>query len=306
MLLTSDHMNSIQQSHSIAGSPLSYAHHSTSWTPTDASASISTNPSRKRSRDETAFRDAEETSYFSFPPSAQDVEPPPPIPEEPIYGEGMTLLNPSTGRVLGVESQTGTWYEEKVDQEDMRQQYEQEQVQMTRPRLGARKSVRLSQSSIRAALDTGTNRLPVTLPPSQGSTDIDEATIALGIGWSQVASDDPDMQAAVRGWERYLEVHYPLQMQNATILLKHKGLEMYLVRTQGGFYLFKDDLSQGQLVSKDWHTCLRNLQVSPPTMEGQELLQAERSPGPDERRDDVSDPPPKSCGTETAGMEIDS
>lgn len=300
-------MNGIQQGHIVAGSPLSYAHHSTSWTPTDALTPISTNPSRKRSRDESAFQDGEEMSYFSFPPSAQDVEPPPSIPEEPIYGEGMTLLNPGTGHALGAESQTGTWYEEKADQENMRQQYEQEQAQMARPRLGGRKSIRLSQSSIRAALDTGSNRPPAVPLPSQGSTDIDEATIALGIGWSRVISDDPDTQAAIRGWERYLEVHYPLYMHNATVLLRHRGLEMYLVRASRGFYLFKDDLSQGQLVSRDWHTCLSNLQVSPPIMEGQEVLQAERSPGPEGKSQENMERPNHTpgCVVEAVGMEID-
>lgn len=67
-------------------------------------------PSRKRSRDDAGFEEA-----MSAP-----VEPPAPAPapepEEPIYGEGMVLLNPRTGLGVSAESQTGTWYEENAEQ----------------------------------------------------------------------------------------------------------------------------------------------------------------------------------------------
>lgn len=271
-----------------APSPGSHANHSSSWTPTDGMVPVSTNPSRKRSRDETAFEAAEaENAYLPFP-SAADVNPPEPIPEEPVYGEGMVLLNPSTGRALTAESQTGTWYEEKVEQEALAKSQELQAQIESRPKLGAgRKSMRLSQSSVRPmpelsnGVGSNHNSAPASPPKSTPSTEIDEATIALGIGWTKISSEDPDVQAAARGWARYLDVHYAGEIHGAEILLKHRGLDAYLVGCQEGFYLFTEDLLRGQLVGRTWETCLNNLRMSPIQFEGSEVVQAERTPGPD-------------------------
>lgn len=282
MSLAIDHMHDVQQN-SLAppDSPGSYANHSTSWTPSEGLTPLSTNPSRKRSRDETAFMNGDETSYFSFP-SAQSVEPPPPIPEEPIYGEGMVLLNPSTGLVISAESQTGTWYEEKQDQESLRREFEQDQAQAQRPRMPvSRKSIRMSQSSIRSQVTPQINGAPNTPPESQHNSDVDEASVALGIGWTKVGSADPDIQGAIRGWERYIDLHYTAHIHNATILLKHEGLDVYLVQAQEGYFLLKQDLKQGQFVSHDWNTCLASLQSTPPKLESTEILSANQTPAPD-------------------------
>ena len=260
----------------LAPSPTSYANHSTTWTPSSETVPISTNPSRKRSRDESAFETAEaENSYFSMPA----VNPPEPIPEEePIYGEGMVLLSPKTGRPIAqAESQTGTWYEEKVEQEALIKKAEAE----SRPRMPVgRKSVRLSQSSIRAALSLAPN-VPASPPKSAPITEIDEATLALGIGWTKMSSEDPDLQAAARGWARYLEVHYSRHIHGAELLLKNTSLDAYLIGCQEGFFLFQEDLLRGQLVGSSWDAALQNLKAQPMRFEGTEVLQAERTPGPD-------------------------
>lgn len=263
----------------MAPSPSSYVNHSTSYTPLDGITPISTNPSRKRSRDETAFEAAEaENSYFPLPSAQADV--PPPIPEEPIYGEGMVLLNPSTGRALSAESQTGTWYEDKVEEEVKAKEVAAEQ----RPKLSmGRKSVRLSQSSIRAALDLPNLRnAPASPPKSTPTAEIDDATMALGIAWTKIASEDRDIQAAARGWARYLEVHYSGHIHRAEILLKNRSLDAYLVGCDEGFYLFTEDLLRGQLVGRMWDDALNNLRAQPIRFEGEEVLQAERTPGPDD------------------------
>jgi len=242
---------------------------------------ISTNPSRKRSRDETAFEGAEgEISYFSFP-SAQDVKPPEPIPEEPVYGEGMVLLNPQTGRALAAETQTGTWFEEKVEEEE-KVKASQPPPSQYRPRMPtSRKSIRLSQSSIRAALDPLSSNAPASPPKYTPKTAIDEATLTLGIGWTKMSSADPDLQAAARGWARYLEVHYSRHIHGAEILLKNTSLDAYLVGAQEGYFLFQEDLLRGQLAGKTQETCLNNLRSHPIQFEGTEVLHAERTPGPE-------------------------
>lgn len=286
--------------------PASYAHNSTTWTPTDGlTPALTTNPSRKRSRDESAFEAAGESSYFSHPTS-QTISTPAPIPEEgesePVYGEGMVLLSPETGRALSAESQTGTWYEERAakEAEDAAQQKlaaeiaAEEAAKQFRPTMPvSRKSIRLSQSSIRAEIapiiSNGAPSPGSNAPssPSRSPSDrpeVDEATIALGIGWTKMASEDPDLQAGARGWAKYIENHYR-GIHGAEFLLKSRSLNAYLVGSQAGFYLFSEDLLEGKLVGTTWDSTLENLKSG--QFEGTEVLRAERTPGPDEGRNGV-------------------
>jgi hypothetical protein len=259
-------------------SPQIFANHSTSWTPVDAMTPVSTNPSRKRSRDETAFEAESISSYFT----SQQVNTPAPIPEEePVYGEGMTLLNSRTGLSISAESQTGTWYEEKVEtQLHSPAASEPEFIS----RMPTRKSVRLDstvplprQDDIAAAVAPGSP--PKTLPDQP---EVDDYTLALGIGWTKIPSEDPDSQAAARGWVRYIENHYPRHIHEAQILSKSKGLNAYLVGCHEGFFLFSDDLWEGRMVARDWQTCIQNLRVHPVQYEGQDILKATNTPGPDD------------------------
>lgn len=240
---------------------------------------ISTNPSRKRSRDDSAF-DAADADGSYFPSLVDQVNTPAPIPEEPVYGEGMALLNPSTGQYISPESQTGTWYEEKALEQA-------QEIPEFRPRLpSSRKSVRLSQASVPSSLSTNnlvgsvTTGAPASPPKTATRPLVDAATLALGIGWSTM-SEDPDIQAAARGWARYLENHYS-HIHGAEILLKSEGLNAYLVGCQEGYYLFREDLLEGQLVGRSWEATLVNLRAGSIVFEGEETLRAERTPGPEE------------------------
>lgn len=259
-------------------SPLTFANHSTSWTPVDAMTPISTNPSRKRSRDETAFELESISSYFP----SQQVNTPAPIPEEePVYGEGMTLLNSRTGMSISAESQTGTWFEEAVET----QLHSPAASEPDFPaRMPTRKSVRLDstvpiprQDDIAAAVAPASP--PKTLPDQP---EVDDYTLALGIGWAKVASEDPDTQAATRGWVKYIENHYARYIHGAEILSKSKGFNAYLVRCHEGFFLFSDDLLEGRMVARNWPTCIENLRVHPVEYEGSEILKAASTPGPDD------------------------
>ena len=227
----------------------------------DSMTSISTNPSRKRSRDETAIL-SEDGSYFP-----DFVARPPTIAEEPIYGEGMMLLDPQGGRPLSAESQTGTWFEEKQEEEARNKPHPQ--LPGFRPRLPtSRKSIRLSQSDVPSA---ACEQAPAS-PPKALQIEVDEATIALGIGWTRLANEDHDIQAAARGWSRYLDNHYAHHIHGAEILLKSKGLNAYLVRCEEGFYLFAENLLEGRLVGRSWETTLVNLRAQPPKFEGETTL----------------------------------
>ncbi|KIW65444.1 hypothetical protein PV04_07703 [Phialophora macrospora] len=256
-------------------SPASYANHSTTYTPIDSMTPISTNPSRKRSRDETAFDAEADGSYFA------SVSTPAPIPEEePIYGEGMVLLNPKTGLSVSAESQTGTWYEEKADETALREEIT---AAYSRPKMPtSRKSVRLSQASIRLPLDTGVASAPASPPKTAvDRPEFDEATIALGVGWTKMESENESLQTAARGWARYIDNHYSRAIHGAQFLLRNAGLDAYLVGCQEGFFLFTESLLEGKLVGRTWETCLQNLRSQPMVFEGDEVLRAERTPGPE-------------------------
>lgn len=258
-----------------APSPASYANHSTSWTPVDSTTPITTNPSRKRSRDDTGFDHEADGSYFA------SVDTPATIPEEePIYGEGMVLINPKSGLSVSAESQTGTWYEEKVDKKALEDEVNAAQFRPKMPT--SRKSVRMSQNSIRLPIDFAALSAPASPPKTAvDRPEFDEATVALGIGWTKMESEDEAMQAAARGWARYLDNHYPRHIHGAQILLKSSGLNAYLVGCQEGFFLFGEDLLEGKLVGRSWETCLQNLRAQPMAFEGEDVLRAERTPGPE-------------------------
>ncbi|CAI7602879.1 unnamed protein product [Penicillium bialowiezense] len=242
---------------------------------------VAPKPSRKRSRDEATF---DEAVAHSAPPA------PKPAPEpkvEPIYGEGMVLLNPQTGLALSAESQTGTWYEQEAET----QQAAAAPISSRSNALHSdaadisRKAQRLDQSapglddiavsSIRQRLnDPSTDDQHRTLhagpaPPSEPL--VDDATRLLGIGWQRVNAEG-DMAPAVRGWT------------NSQMLIKSRALNAFLVAavpTSGfspAYYLFTDDLTQGQLVASTWEACLQNLRSTPIIFEGAAPLAANDRP----------------------------
>lgn len=255
------------------------------WTPSASKTPIPTAPSRKRSRAEITADDPDTFSDGSYFPSTASA--PPTIPEqEPIYGEGMTLLNPTSGIVISAESQTGTWFEER--EEAVRIAAARgptaSLIQIQKTALASRKSQRLDTSA--PGLDDITlctisqAGARASSPPKSSAVEplVDDFTHLLGIGWTRLRDDDADIQAAARGWAKYINNHYPVR--EAQILLESAGLNAYLVGTTEGFYLFKEDLSEGQLVGRDWGVCLANLRSSPMNLEGPETLRAARPPSP--------------------------
>ncbi|CAI7664583.1 unnamed protein product [Penicillium glandicola] len=221
-------------------------------------------PSRKRSRDEAT---AEEAVAPSVPLGHQAA---PTLKTQPIYGEGMVLLNPQTGLAISAESQTGTWYEQKSEAQQAAAApvSSRSNALLSDATDVSRKSQRLDKSaprlddialsSIRQRLnDPSSNDQHRTLnagpaPPAEPL--IDDATHLLGIGWQRVNTDG-DMAPAVRGWT-------------------NRALNAYLVTAtpvsgpSPAFYLFSEDLTQGQLVASSWEACLQNLRSSPIIFEG--------------------------------------
>ncbi|KAJ5092825.1 hypothetical protein N7456_008686 [Penicillium angulare] len=231
-------------------------------------------PSRKRSRDEASFGEALAAPAAPAPPPAPKVE--------PIYGEGMVLLNPQTGMAISAESQTGTWYEEKSESQSTSATISSSASQSDASRKSQRLDVSapglddIAYSSIQTRLDGPQADQHRTL--TSGSTPpaeplIDDATRLLGISWQRIDTDD-DMAPAVRGWTKYIDNQYAAYLRDSQMLMKSRALNAYLVAAiplssmVPAFYLFNEDLTQAQLVASSWDACLHNLRSTPVVFEG--------------------------------------
>ena len=148
-----------------------------------------------------------------------------------------------------------------------------------KPMLRTHKSQRLQGLDIqKATAPTGfDDRLvqdeeisPTNSTPSQQPM-VDHFTLQLGVGWRGI-SDDEHIQAAARGWGRFVGNHYPVT--SARIVLESKGLQSYLVEATEGYYLFSEDLRHGRLVSKTAEGALINLSTVPPTFDGESEMTA--------------------------------
>ena len=240
------------------------------WTPPSSSTPLTTNPSRKRSR----AHIVEDDSYF--PPSVAPVVTE--TAEAPIYGEGMMLINPASGLGISAASQTGTWYEEQQERERVAAIAAAAALakQAQAPLWPSRKAQRLDTSSSNE-IAASAPFTPAASPTKSGPEEptIDYFTHLLGVGWARLGIDN-DIRAAARGWAKYIENHYPIT--GAEILLRSRGLDACLVGSQQGFFLFKEDLSEGRLVGSNWDICLVNLQSTPMAFEGAEALRAAETP----------------------------
>lgn len=187
-----------------------------------------------------------------------------------IYGEGMVLIKPDTPYIADAGSQSGTWLEEASQAAAAKKALRQLEAQSVDFR--NIKSHRVDQS-VSTLSSSGTRQLGASL--THQTPVIDNFTLHLGVGWREL-SHDVDIQAAARGWARYIDNHFPLT--NTVIRLESRGLQSYLVEANEGFFLFADDLRRGRLVSRNVDAALRNLQRNPPIFDGQDELMATESP----------------------------
>ncbi|KAL8961107.1 MAG: hypothetical protein Q9183_005358, partial [Haloplaca sp. 2 TL-2023] len=115
---------------------------------------------------------------------------------------------------------------------------------------------------------------PETTP--RFSTTTEGSMEAMGVGWKSL-SDDPDVQAAARGWAKYIEKRFPIE--GVSFLAKHTD-QSSLVGARDGFYVFTADLNQGTFVAKEWLDVVADLEWSSDFwFGGRELLQPVESCG---------------------------
>lgn len=232
---------------------------------------------RKRSRDEAgsnASNNYRGTTHYDLQNDAK-------------YGEGAPVFKRNRGYIADSNTQFSNWSGQTLHRNGQRSILANSPQEAAFAR--SSKSQRLDLTEQRA-LGANTTTKPATPNGLASSTAevapsvsvdgniqpvVDDFTLHLGIGWRKI-SEDNHIQAAVRGWSRYIENHYPLS--SVTILLESRGLQAYLVESAEGYFLFSEDLRQGRLVSARVDAALQNLRCSPPVFEGQNTLFATDAP----------------------------
>ncbi|KAI8930986.1 hypothetical protein NX059_011997 [Plenodomus lindquistii] len=186
---------------------------------------------------------------------------------EPIYGPGMTLIYPGEpGYSMTAESQSGTWFEEKIEKE--------EKEESVRPIAVSRKSARISPSrSIEVpSLNDMDAQKTEDLIDDNGNT-INTLINSLGVGWKNVMTN-PNLRDAARAYSRVIERHF--DFTDALVMLEKESLSAYLVRAKQhgvqGYWLFSDSLQWCQLVGWSLERTVANLMSGPtPRVEGERI-----------------------------------
>ncbi|KAL9027329.1 MAG: hypothetical protein Q9196_004132 [Gyalolechia fulgens] len=104
----------------------------------------------------------------------------------------------------------------------------------------------------------------------------DPMALDLGIGWKSIG-EDPDRQAAARGWANFIQQHYsigPVQ-----ILGRGTGNDSILAEACGSFYVFYGDLRYGALVALSWSECIQEFRSNPTLeFESDRIIRARDNP----------------------------
>ncbi|KAL6160971.1 hypothetical protein ACJQWK_09099 [Exserohilum turcicum] len=187
---------------------------------------------------------------------------------EPVYGPGMTLIYPGEpGYTMAAESQSGTWYEEKIEKEEKAEA-------AARPIAISRKSVRMSPASNVhiASLNDMDAQKTEELIDDNGTT-INTLISSLGVGWKNVMSN-PNLRDAARAYSRVIERHF--DFTDALVMLEKESLNAYLVRAKQhgvqGYWLFSDSLQWCQLVGWSLERTVNNLMFgATPRVEGERI-----------------------------------
>jgi hypothetical protein len=195
---------------------------------------------------------------------------------EPVYGPGMTLIYPGEpGYSMAAESQSGTWYEEKIEKE--------EQAEAVRPIAVSRKSARMSPSAniqVPSLNDMDAQKTE-DLIDDNGNT-INTLIASLGVGWKNVMTN-PNLRDASRAYSCVIERHFGFT--DVLVMLEKESLNAYLVRAKQhgvqGYWLFSDSLQWCQLVGWSLERTVSNLMFgATPRVEGERIEARHLTPTP--------------------------
>ncbi|PGG95386.1 hypothetical protein GX51_08261 [Blastomyces parvus] len=268
-----------------------------SWKPASPSSSSSVpltmNPSRKRSRDDyvasssTSYSiddDQRDSGFGSTTTSSPAIEE-----ADPAYGEAMVLFNQDGTTNDTPSSDLRSRKSQRLDTSASASAWDDNTMATIQAKL---------QSTSSSTPPSHSNNYHLHQPKRQPSSSsfsshpltpqepqLDSITLLLGISWQRVSrTDDADVAAALRGWERYIQNHYSAWIAQAEILLRHRGLGAFLVAGRvpassssisntntnidancagTHFYLFGEDLAEARRVGNDWDSCITNLREVP-------------------------------------------
>ncbi|KAL6705064.1 hypothetical protein ACN47E_007323 [Coniothyrium glycines] len=265
-----------------------FSHHHRAHSPSAMAAVSNATAGRKRSIAD--VDDPEENQPVGSIVTQLPVKPKP----EPIYGPGMTLIYPGEpGYAMAAESQSGTWYEEKIEKE--------EKAEPVRPIAVSRKSARMSPSAnveVPSLNDMDTQKTEDIIDDN-GNT-INTLINSLGVGWKNVMTN-PNLRDAARAYSRVIERHF--DFTDALVMLEKESLSAYLVRAKQhgvqGYWLFSDSLQWCQLVGWSLERTVSNLMSGPtPRVEGERINARRLTPA-------VSTPPVQPAVNVPMAAEVD-
>lgn len=192
---------------------------------------------------------------------------------EPVYGPGMTLIYPEDpGYSIAAESQSGTWYEDKI---------ETEEKAAARPIAVSRKSQRISPSRdvTVPSLNDMETQISEAIIDDNGNT-INTLITSLGVGWKNVMTN-PNLRDQARAYARFIERHF--DFTDVVVMLEKESLNCYLVKAKQhgvqGYWLFSDTLKWCQLIGWSLERVVANLMSGPvPRCEGERINARDSSP----------------------------
>lgn len=231
-------------------------------------APISTPPrsSKKRGREDLspsgASLDENGDTQMHLPPSRT-----PAI--SPVRSQVLPSINPWTGQPTSVEEQRGISLEAALEK-SMNEKTEETEIPDEDTESQTPKRMRVHREESSNIIDFAKGTPPAEpLNPGFHTPEIDKYTHLLGVGWAKLG-EDPDVLAAARGFCLYINNRYPLTKPE--ILLESKGLESYLVKSDQGYFLFKEHLNEARLVATGHGSTMARLQSPPINFEGEKPI----------------------------------
>ena len=208
------------------------------------------NTSRKRQHDEifvepSAGPGEDSDTHMSLPPART-----PTISPDLSHGEVVPITNPLTGQQGQTGARSESWFESTLqDRLGPRREDPPRQIDGPASQTTKRQCVREEPAS--KVIDFAADASSAGLQTPQA----DRYTQALGVGWAGLRQE-PEVLAAARGYCRYIQNHYFL---SDVVILAKGSVEGYLVKTNEGYYLFRDDLREGGLIARELEQALEKL-----------------------------------------------
>ena len=261
----------------LAQSTNSFHYQNQSTSQWNSAAPIRPEPSLRHSKKRSRDSDDVDGDFFQAP------RVPTPRPE-PIYGEGMTLIDPVSGRPIGCDGQTGTWYEEQLEADRKAAEAAVKEEAAYQARLPKAKRLN-SQPAL--------HDLP--LSQHEQSPCVQQQPFHLGVDPVHAAnpladlykaewlcnSNSEETRMASRGWAKFIEKSY-LLLSNPEVLMTYCEAQLFgapdikyiVARTNQGFWRFSEDLRQAQKVASKWESCLSSLRQGSYSFAGEQVLMA--------------------------------